>query len=132
MTLPSTIVVPREREQYLSELRMGIRSIQSAVSALKAIADFTVPASASIGEWQKALDTATHRWEEANSAIASSPALTAEQKAESLKAWRAWHKVVATHVNGIIRRLNEWPQAKWKWDGSNSTTSAGKPSTTPR
>ena len=126
MNVPSRVIIQQLREQHISELRLGIKAIQAAVLALRSISDFNVPHSADPAAWQAALDQATERREAARRAVNESLVLTGEQKAESLKGWRAWHFTISKHIGTIIRTLQKWPQASWQWDAVASTITPGR------
>jgi hypothetical protein len=116
MNVPSTVIIQQHRDEVLGELRQSIKAIQTSINALKTISDFSVPQSADPAQWAKALAAANERKDTAYRAINDNLAFTCEQKAESLKAWRSWHFVISKHIGGIIRALQKWPTAAWRWD----------------
>ncbi len=127
MNIPSTVIIQQQRDEVLGALRLDIQRLQNAINALKSIADFDVPTSADPAAWQDALDQATERREAARRAINDNPAFTCEQKAESTKAWRSWHFVIAKHVGSIIKSLTAWPTAQWRWDVQSQNLVTGRP-----
>ena len=115
-TMPERIIDERERTQCIGELRNCITSMQSSVKALASVSDFSVPSSAELADWQQALAAVDKRRDEALQAIETNVILTQEGKATAAKEWKQWRKVIAAHVNAIVKNLTTWTEASWKWD----------------
>lgn len=114
--IPATIVDPTEKNQFLGELHRCIQTLQSAVLALREIPDFIAPSSASVDDWENALEAAGKRKETALEAIEKDVILTEDAKRDIARKWKVWHKHIATHCHTITHCLSAWPQAKWRWD----------------
>ena len=126
MNVPSTVIIQQQRAEVLGELRVAIRGVQNAVTTLRGISDVDVPHSAAVEDWQQALSAATARRVAAKRAINDDPSLTTEEKESKLRGWKLWHKAVAGHIGGIIRVLEKWPQASWRWDVQSQNIVTGR------
>ena len=119
--MPTRITDTRKRQDIDNDLRFATRQVQDAVTALRSLNGFTVPATADIDEWTNAVACAREKNERAVQAIADDPTMTDEEKVKKSKSWKTWLKQVAMYSSTITSTIRAYPTLKWTFDEATAT-----------
>lgn len=106
--LPDKVVLLKEQTEAVREIQQAVRTLNEDLISLAALQPFEAPQSANPDEWRESLSTAGKRLTDALGAIQKDLMLTEEGKAQLVSEWKRWHKLVAVHVNSIIRTLEKY------------------------
>ena len=119
--MPRRITDQRKRQDIDNDLRFAVRRVQEAVNALRSMQGFSIPPTADITAWEKALTAATARKEKAVEALAADPTITEEERKAKAKNWKVWHKQIAMYCASITSTIHAYPSLRWKYDEATAT-----------
>ena len=119
--MPTRITDKRKQQDIDNDLRFALRRVQDAANALRSLQGFSIPPTADITAWEKALNAATARKEKAVEAITDDPTLTDEERKAKAKTWRGWHKQLAMYCATITSTIHAYPTLKWTFDEATAT-----------
>ncbi|MBQ8095949.1 MAG: hypothetical protein IJ243_02515 [Prevotella sp.] len=119
--MPTRITDQRKQQDIDNDLRFAVRQVQDAITALRSLQGFTIPATACIDEWTNAVAAAREKKERALQAISDDPTLQEEEKAAKVKKWKTWLKQVAMYSSSITSAIHARPELKWTYDEATAT-----------